>query len=188
MKVMAIRSIVYMSEQDCPYDEEFDGNDISGATHLIAWRGPEPVGTIRLRWFANFVKAERLAVRTDFRGGAVAAALIDATAMHAARKGYRRVLGHIQKRLLPFWMRYGKAFIREDRPSFAFSDREYIEVVRELTPDENALTIDTDALVLLRPEGAWDEPGVLDHSAERGTETIENSEHKVVDNAVLTAA
>ena len=29
MKVVAIRSSVFLAEQDCPYDEEFDHNDLS---------------------------------------------------------------------------------------------------------------------------------------------------------------
>ena len=28
MKVVAIRSSVFLAEQDCPYDEEFDHNDL----------------------------------------------------------------------------------------------------------------------------------------------------------------
>jgi hypothetical protein len=47
------------------------------------------------------------------------------------------------------------------------SDHEYIEVERRLTPPADALTIDSDPLVLLRPEGLWDRPGVLDRSVNR---------------------
>ena len=28
-RVIAVRSAVYLSEQECPYEEEFDGNDLS---------------------------------------------------------------------------------------------------------------------------------------------------------------
>jgi len=28
MKVVAIRASVFLAEQDCPYDEEFDNNDL----------------------------------------------------------------------------------------------------------------------------------------------------------------
>ena len=31
-----------------------DGNDLAGATHLIARIGSQPVGVIRLRWFCDF--------------------------------------------------------------------------------------------------------------------------------------
>jgi hypothetical protein len=58
MKVVAIRSSVFLAEQDCPYDEEFDNNDLS-SLHLIAYLRDEPVATLRVRWFANFAKIER---------------------------------------------------------------------------------------------------------------------------------
>ncbi|MEZ5958786.1 MAG: hypothetical protein R3C27_16435, partial [Hyphomonadaceae bacterium] len=58
LEVWSVRSLVYMGEQDCPYHEEFDGNDLAGATHLIARVGKEPVGVMRIRWFADFAKIE----------------------------------------------------------------------------------------------------------------------------------
>jgi predicted GNAT family N-acyltransferase len=167
MQAIAIRSMVYMGEQFCPYDEEFDGNDLAGATHLIARIGREPVGVVRLRWFADFAKLERLTVAPSCRGGAVPRALLDAAFELAAQKGYRQVMGHTQVRLAPVLMRLGKVKIRPNRKRFRFSDHEYVETVRELTPPKDAITIDCDPLVLLRPEGAWDRPGVLDRSANR---------------------
>jgi predicted GNAT family N-acyltransferase len=167
MEAIAVRALVYLGEQRCPYEEEYDGNDFAGATHLIARIGSEPVGALRIRWFADFCKIERVAVRGEHRGGHVVSALIEAAYALAARKGYRTALGHIQARLLPFWTRNGEAKARPGRPRFVFSDHEYVEVVRRLEPGEDAITIDTPAMVLLRPEGAWDEPGVLDRSASR---------------------
>ena len=38
MRVVSIRSAVYIGEQECPYDEEYDGNDMSG-THLLGFVG-----------------------------------------------------------------------------------------------------------------------------------------------------
>ena len=167
MQAIAIRSMVYMGEQFCPYDEEFDGNDLAGATHLIARIGREPVGVVRLRWFADFAKLERLTVVPSCRGGAVPRALLDAAFELAAQKGYRQVMGHTQVRLAPVLMRLGKVKIRPNRKRFRFSDHEYVETFRELTPPKDAITIDCDPLVLLRPEGAWDRPGVLDRSTNR---------------------
>jgi len=167
MQVVSIRSLVYMGEQICPYDEEFDGNDFNGATHLIARIGLEPVGVVRLRWFAGFAKLERFAILRDHRGGNVARALFQAAYELAARKGYRRVLGYIQARLAPFMRRVGGFKPRCGRARFVFSDHEYIEVERLLDERPDAITIDSDPMVMLRPEGAWDRPGVLDYSASR---------------------
>src|SRR5258708_36822693 len=48
MRVMTIRSAVYLAEQECPYEEEFDGNDFS-ATHLIGYVGNERAACLRIR-------------------------------------------------------------------------------------------------------------------------------------------
>jgi predicted GNAT family N-acyltransferase len=167
LQMAVVRAVVYMGEQYCPYDEEFDGNDFAGATHFIARLNGEPVGVLRMRWFAGFAKLERFAIRSQNRGGDIARALFDAAYAMAARKGYSRVLGYIQARLLPFMRRVGGVVEREGRPRLVFSDHEYIEVERLLTPCEDALGVDSDPMVILRPEGAWDRPGVLDHSAAR---------------------
>src|SRR6266704_2858045 len=66
MQVVAIRAAVYLSEQCCPYDEEFDSNDFC-ALHLIGSIDNEPAACIRIRFFAEFAKMERLAVRHEFR-------------------------------------------------------------------------------------------------------------------------
>jgi predicted GNAT family N-acyltransferase len=167
MQVMSIRSVVYMGEQACPYEEEFDGNDIAGATHLIARIGSQAVGVVRLRWFCDFAKLERLTVLPHCRGGTVPRSLLEAAFELAAKKGYRKIMGHTQVRLAPVVMRLGKVKVRPGRQRFTFSDHEYVETIRELEPPEDAVTIDSDPLVVLRPEGAWDRPGVLDRSAHR---------------------
>jgi predicted GNAT family N-acyltransferase len=167
MQAMAIRSVVYMGEQVCPYDEEFDGNDLAGATHLIARIGRQPVGVIRLRWFCDFAKLERLTVLPSCRGGAVPRALLDAAFKLAAQKGYRRIMGHTQVRLAPVLKRLGNVDVRPGRAPFTFSDHEYVETIKHLTPPHDAVSIDSDPMVLLRPEGAWDRPGVLDRSTDR---------------------
>ncbi|MGH6956109.1 MAG: GNAT family N-acetyltransferase [Caulobacteraceae bacterium] len=167
MQAIAIRSMVYMGEQLCPYEEEVDGNDFAGATHLIARVGGRAVGVVRMRWFCDFAKLERFTVAPAYRGGAATRALLEAAFDLAARKGYRKVMGHTQSRLTPVLIRYGGVKVRKDRPSFTFSDHEYVETVRDLEPPDGAITMDTDPLVLLRPEGAWERPGVLDRSALR---------------------
>lgn len=168
LRVISVRSLVYMGEQHCPFEEEFDGNDFAGATHLVASFDEEPVGVMRLRWFADFAKVERVAVRAERRGRHAVAALIASASEIAARKGYRKILGHIQARLLPFWVRIGGVTVRSDRPRFQFSDRDYVEVIKDLPPHKDALGWHTEALVLLRPEGAWDEPGVLERPSRVG--------------------
>ncbi len=167
MQVVALRSLVYMGEQNCPYREEFDGNDFAGSTHLLLHIGGEPAGVVRVRWFADFAKVERVSVRREHRGGDAVLVLVRAAFDLARRKGYRKILGHAQVRLAAHWERHFEAHPRLHRDRFAFSDHEYVEVEVDLEPDPDAIGMDTDPMILLRPEGAWDRPGVLDASAGR---------------------
>ena len=165
MKVVAIRASVFLAEQDCPYDEEFDNNDLS-ACHLIAYLRGEPVATLRIRWFANFAKIERVCVMKHVRGGALVKLMIETAVDLIGRKGYLHVIGYIQKRLVPFWKQLG-FYPREGREEFRFSDYDYVECSRLLEPRADALTMDADPYVVMRPEGDWDRENVLDRSAVR---------------------
>lgn len=165
MKVVAIRASVFLAEQDCPYDEEFDNNDLS-ALHLIATLRGEPVATLRIRFFAGFAKIERVCVMKHVRGGALVKLMIETAVDIIGRKGYTRVIGYIQKRLTPFWKQLG--FLpREGRSEFCFSDYEYVECERLLDARADAITADSDPYMVMRPEGEWDHENVLDRSASR---------------------
>ena len=164
-KVMSIRSAVYIAEQDCPYEEEFDGNDLS-ATHLIGYVGDEPAATLRLRFFADFVKMERLAVRHEFRNSRIAFQIVRAGIELARVKGYRRLYGHARKEIASFWARFGfRTF--EGGNELVFSDHDYVEMVMEIDRHPHAITIGVNPYVIVRPEGRWHEPGVLERSAVR---------------------
>src|ERR1700689_5404087 len=86
MLVTAIRAAVYLAEQDCPIEEEFDGNDLVAA-HLIGFVGTEPAGCLRVRFFGDFAKIERLAVRHQFRRSRVSFKLVQASFDYIKRKG-----------------------------------------------------------------------------------------------------
>ena len=165
MRAVSIRSAVYIGEQACPFDEEFDGNDFS-ALHLIGYSGDEPAGCIRIRHFADFAKVERLAVRKEFRNSRLSFLLVRAAIELCRVKGYRRIYGHAQRRLLGFWRRFGAVPLPGGK-EFVFSDFDYVEVMVEIEPHPNPITIGTDPYVIIRPEGRWHVPGVLERSASR---------------------
>src|SRR3974390_2176174 len=98
MLVTAIRSAVYLAEQDCPIEEEFDGNDLVAA-HFIGFVGKEPAGCLRVRFFGEFAKVERLAVGHPFRPFRVSFKLVQASVEYVRRKGFRRIYGQGQDRL-----------------------------------------------------------------------------------------
>jgi hypothetical protein len=62
MLVTAIPAAVFLAEQECPIEEEFDGNDLVAA-HFIGFVGHEPAARLRVRFFGEFAKIERLTVR-----------------------------------------------------------------------------------------------------------------------------
>ncbi len=165
LRVAAIRSAVYIGEQECPYDEEFDGNDLA-ATHLLGYVGNEPAGCLRIRYFADFAKIERLAIRSEFRKTRTAFHLVRGAFKLCQRKGYTRIYGHSQKRLVNFWSRFGFR-VMEDAKSFVFSDFDYVEIVADVERDPDAIRIGVDPYVVIRPEGRWDEPGILEQSSAR---------------------
>jgi len=164
-KVMAIRAAVFMTEQNCPFEEEFDGNDYAGA-HILGLVDGEPAAVMRIRYFAGFVKLERLAVMPRFRRTLIARQVVEHGLEICRRKGYRKMYGQAQTRLVSFWSRFGFRPM-EDKARFAFSDHEYVEIEGDISAHPEPLTRGSDPLVLIRPEGKWDEPGVLDRSASR---------------------
>jgi predicted GNAT family N-acyltransferase len=165
MRVAAVRAAVYIAEQKCPYEEEFDGNDFS-ATHLIGYVGNEPAACLRVRYFADFAKIERLAVRREFRNTRLAVTIMRAGIELCRAKGYRRIYAHAQKRLLNFFDRLGFRPLEGGR-EFAFSDFDYIEIVLDTTPHPQAISLGVDPYVMIRPEGRWHTPGILERSAVR---------------------
>jgi predicted GNAT family N-acyltransferase len=165
MRVAAVRNSVYIGEQECPFDEEYDGNDLA-ATHLLAYIGDEPVGCLRLRFFADFAKFERMAIRKEYRKSHAALQLARAGFKICQKKGYSRVYGHVQERLVPFWSRFGFR-MRENTRRFVFSDYEYIEIVADIERDSEAVSLESDPYVVIRPEGRWHIPGILEESAAR---------------------
>lgn len=173
LMVYSIRSAVYIAEQDCPFAEEFDGNDHC-ATHFLAFSEDEPAGCLRARFFADFVKLERLAVRKPFRRSTIAFELVRSGIDHARRKGFRRIYGHSREGLESFWSRFG-AKPMPGRPEFLFSDHLYTEMTIELEPMEDAISLNEGPMTILRPEGDWDREGILEFSSARAARSVSDN-------------
>jgi predicted GNAT family N-acyltransferase len=187
LMVFTIRASVYMAEQECPFAEEFDGNDHC-ATHFIGFVDGEPAGCLRLRFFSDFVKLERVAVRKNFRRSTLAFDLARAGIDFARRKGFTRIYGHCREGLDAFWGRFGFKPL-PDREEFMFSDYRYTEMVSDLEPIADPISLKSGPMVLLRPEGDWDRPGVLELSSVRLARTpIENSVRERLSRVLQRAA
>jgi predicted GNAT family N-acyltransferase len=165
MRVISIRSAVYIGEQECPYLEEFDGNDFS-STHLLGYVGNEPAACLRIRYFADFAKIERLAVRKEYRKKRVSLRLVEAAIDLCQAKGYQRLYGHAQKHLVKFWSQFGFETFPGGQ-ELIFSDFDYVEMQMVTARRPSAITIGVDPYLILRAEGQWHRPGILEQSRSR---------------------
>ena len=156
-QVFSVRSATYIAEQFCLYSEEFDGNDFC-STHWLGKIDGDAAGCIRARFFGDFAKIERLAVRAEYRNSRLAYQLVRAAIEHCRRKGYRTLYGHSRLDLQRFWQVFGFRPM-QDRPEIAFANVKYVEMRLDLTPGEDVIRLGADPMRILRPEGAWDQPG-----------------------------
>ena len=93
MQAFAVRAACFMGEMDVPFSEDFDGHDF-GATHVIAYVGEEPAGTVRMRWFHSFAMPERLAVIQRFRGHDIGQVLLERCRKLAEARGCAMLYGN----------------------------------------------------------------------------------------------
>ncbi|MBC8242544.1 MAG: GNAT family N-acetyltransferase [Alphaproteobacteria bacterium] len=163
-KVIAIRAIVYIHEQQCPYDEEFDGNDFCG-TQFIGTVDGEPAGTLRVRYFADCAKFERLGVRKEFRKGQVGLSIMRYAYDLCSKKGFKVIIGQTQSQVIPFMQRHFNAEVVG--AEHHFSDHSCFPVEIPIKPANDTMGRHTDFMKLTRPEGEWDEPGILERSTVR---------------------
>ena len=155
----AIRSICFMEEHGVKAQQTFDGNDYQ-ATHMIVYAGDEPIGALRVRWFKDFAKIERMAFRQAYRHVHVLKAFVQFMFNHIARKGYSTVIAHAQPKYARLWrIAFGFRTVERKKPLYFDGHEEpYIELIKELTPPENAISVSTDPAVMFRTEGFWDAP------------------------------
>ncbi len=107
-RCLHIRRVVFIEEQQVPWEEEVDGKDPS-AVHFLAWDSEiGDLGTARMRMVeAGHAKAERVAVHQFARKRGVGRVLM-ATLEEAAREaGAHEVTLAAQMEALPFYERLG---------------------------------------------------------------------------------
>ncbi|WP_062015071.1 GNAT family N-acetyltransferase [Aureimonas sp. AU4] len=163
LKIAAIRSAVFLGEQTFPFAEQFDGNDFA-ATHLLYSVRGEPAGCMRIRFFGDFAKMERLAVRKEYRRSTIAFDLVRASVDLCRAKGYRKLYGHAKEELLPFWKRFGFR-MKDNGAPFDLAGYAVLEMIDEIEPSEDAVAIGGDPYLTVRPEGQWHKPGVFETSS-----------------------
>jgi YbgC/YbaW family acyl-CoA thioester hydrolase len=107
-EAQAIRTAVFVQEQQIPAEMEWDAADAS-CMHVVAYnRFGMALGTGRLLEHAPGVaKVGRMAVLQTMRGAAVGRALLDALVECARQRGEQQVLLHAQASAAAFYARAG---------------------------------------------------------------------------------
>ncbi len=157
LHVFAVRSICFIEENGIPAKYEFDGNDFQ-STHVIIYANGEPVGCCRLRWFRGFAKMERTCLRKAYRSNDMLRYCSSFIFKHIAKKGYDRVIIHAKPKLARLW-RSLLGFVPVNEKEAVLFDKQtepYVELVKYIDSDENAITEHMDIAMLFRIEGQWD--------------------------------
>jgi len=103
-KVFAIRREVFVDEQNCPPELEYEFDD--EATHFLATADGVPAGAARWRKTDKGYKLERFAVLKQFRGTGIGQELVKAVLANLpADADY--VYLHSQTQAVPFYERLG---------------------------------------------------------------------------------
>lgn len=103
-KVFAIREEVFIGEQSCPPEEEWEFEDES--THFFATVDNEPAGAARWRKTDKGYKLERFSVLQPFRGRGVAQALVQAV-LDDLPADARYVYLNAQIQAMPLYQKFG---------------------------------------------------------------------------------
>ena len=110
--VQAIRTKVFVEEQACPVDEEFDGLD-ADAHQVLGFVGDHAIATARWREVekhgVRYAKLERFAVLAAHRGGGTGRRLVADVIERARAAGHDRFLVHAQAHLQGFYESFGFA-------------------------------------------------------------------------------
>ncbi|MBS1526039.1 MAG: GNAT family N-acetyltransferase [Bacteroidetes bacterium] len=124
-KVFAIRREVFVGEQNCPPELEWENEDVSH--HFLATVDGEPAGASRWRKTDKGYKLERFAVLKKFRNNGVGQELVKAVlADLPADAGY--VYLHAQVNAVTLYERFGFAKIG---PEFEEAGIRHYKMVRK---------------------------------------------------------
>ena len=109
-EVKAIRTRVFIEEQECPPALEWDEHETT-SRHMIGYVDDEPVAAARWRtvWHDEraFAKLERFAVLPEHRGRGLGRRLVEEVMEDARLAGFDAYVLHAQKHLEAFYRSLG---------------------------------------------------------------------------------
>ena len=157
MQAFAVRAACFIGELDVPFSEEFDGHDYS-ATHVLAYVGEEPVGTVRLRWFQSFVMPERLAVIQRYRGHNIGALLLERCRALAASRGCNTLYAQALPADVKYWEKQGwRRLVAEEGTA---GGKHIVAMVKAVDPGKPLPEFEAPEAVALKRERQLDPTGM----------------------------
>lgn len=121
----AIRKTVFVDEQGCPPELEWENEDVS--THFLALADNQPCGACRWRKTDKGYKLERFAVLKEFRGKRVGQALV-AAALDDLPNDASYIYLNAQLDAVPLYSRFG--FVVEG-PQFEEAGFQHLKMVKK---------------------------------------------------------
>jgi predicted GNAT family N-acyltransferase len=126
----SIRERVFIDEQDCPPEEEWDGYDET-SRHVLGWVEGTPVATARWRAVPHdeeiVAKLERFAVLPAHRDAGYGTQLVQSVLEDARRAGFDTFLVHAQAHLEDWYADLG---FRSTGRTFEEVGIPHVEMVR----------------------------------------------------------
>ena len=101
-KVYQIRTTVFVEEQNCPPELEWENEDVS--THFLATYNQMPAGACRWRQTEKGFKLERFAVLQEFRGKGVASKMVQ-TVINDLPESATYIYLHAQVSAMPLYLK-----------------------------------------------------------------------------------
>ncbi len=99
-----IRRIVFVIEQECPPELEYENEDI--CQHYLAYKNLKEAGTARWRETEHGVKLERFAVLSEFRHQGIALALVNRL-LNDVKPFNKKIYLHAQLTAMPLYAKAG---------------------------------------------------------------------------------
>lgn len=128
----AVRAIVFIDEQACPFAEEFDQFDFDWpdhrVIHIVGLANGEAAAAARIRLLRGFAKLERLSIRRAWRGNGNGHRLLSFMTGAAQQHGFQRLELHAQIQLTGFYESHG--FVA-DGPVFQEAGIDHRHMFRE---------------------------------------------------------
>ena len=149
-EVKKLRESIFVKEQNVPSQAEF--NNDGCATHILAYVNNKAIGTMRMRFFHDFVQLERACVVQEFRKTNVAKLIMNTAFKYCAAKGYNQVKWYCELALVPYWMKTGAHWTGD---VFQLANMTLTTMIRDLPKTKQQITINTPPEILNRKEGEW---------------------------------